>query len=55
MTVDLGKLPGRSARVSWYDPTTGKVRAATDHKPQGRKELTAPSAQSWVLRVESKQ
>jgi hypothetical protein len=54
VTVNLGKLPGKSARVSWFDPTTGQTRGAGDVQPKGQKTLSAPSAQSWVLRVESK-
>jgi hypothetical protein len=54
VTVDLGKLPGKSARVTWYDPTNGRTAGVTERAAEGRAALSAPSGHSWVLIVESK-
>ncbi|HET8933654.1 MAG TPA: DUF4038 domain-containing protein [Polyangiales bacterium] len=54
VTANLGKLPRKTARVNWFDPAAGKWSGASDLQAQGSKKLSAPSAQSWVLLVESK-
>jgi len=52
LTVDLSRLTGSSARVYWFDPTKGTTTEAERNTRHGRAELSAPSAQSWVLVVQ---
>jgi hypothetical protein len=54
VVADLGRMPGETVRVSWYDPTTGKSQAESEMPADGTETLTAPSSKSWVLSVESK-
>jgi hypothetical protein len=52
LTVDLSRLTGSGARVYWFDPTQGTVTTANQNTSHAPADLTAPSAQSWVLVVE---
>jgi hypothetical protein len=54
VTVDLARMPGDTARVSWYDPTSGQTRNVNELRANAQAALTAPSSQSWLLIVESR-
>lgn len=49
VTVDLGRMPGETVKVSWFDPTSGRTRDGTELPSEGQRTLRAPSSQSWVL------
>jgi hypothetical protein len=48
-TVDMSKLSGRSARASWFNPRTGKSKAAGEFPTAGKRQFTAPGEGDWVL------
>jgi hypothetical protein len=54
VTVNLEPVPAMWARVSWYDPTAGRMASTSDLLASGYQVLQAPRDGSWVLVVEAK-
>jgi hypothetical protein len=53
VTIDMTQIAGRTARVSWMDPSTGKSRNAGRFTTVGSREFTPPRSGDWVLILHS--
>jgi hypothetical protein len=54
VTVDLTRVAGARARVSWFDPRTGLITDAGVHPTRGRKTFRPPGGpdEDWLLVAE---
>jgi len=48
-TVDMTKLAGKSARVWWFEPHTGKSNLLGEFPTTGKRKFTPPGDGDWVL------
>jgi len=53
ITVDMSKLAGPTARVTWMNPSTGTSQSAGQLPARGIRSLTPPGDGDWVLRLDS--
>jgi hypothetical protein len=53
LTVAMDRLSGSSAIAWWYDPVTGLAASPGSFRTTGTRDFTPPSAQDWVLVLDS--
>ncbi len=49
LAVDMSKVSGKAAKAWWYNPRTGKSRAAGEFATTGKRQFTPPEEGDWVL------
>jgi hypothetical protein len=49
ITLDLGQMAGGMASAWWFDPSSGKSRAAGTFSTGGDREFVPPSLNDWLL------
>ena len=52
ITVDMSKLSGPTARVTWMNPSTGTLQAGGQLPVVGMRRFTPPGEGDWVLRLD---